>query len=103
PVLGGYHLMTFRLKCGDHLVKTRAVRPEPVTEHNTRFGFRGFRCHCSSSLSFPLTHISNVCAACAGYLPLKLESAIHTPSKRAVVSILLGVFSFDPAREPSTP
>jgi hypothetical protein len=42
PLLGGYHLVTFCLKCGDHLAKARAVRPEPVTKDDARFALRRF-------------------------------------------------------------
>ena len=41
-VLGGYHLVTFSLKCRNYLAKARAVRPEPVTEEDARFGLGRF-------------------------------------------------------------
>ena len=41
-VLGGDHLMPIRLKRGNHLVKARAVGPDPVAKHDARFGLRRF-------------------------------------------------------------
>src|SRR6266404_3888152 len=40
-MLGGQHLVPLRLKGGDHLAKGRAVGPNPVDEHDTRFGLVG--------------------------------------------------------------
>src|SRR5260370_27078219 len=37
-VLGGHYLVPICLKRGDHLVKARAVGPDPVAEHDARFG-----------------------------------------------------------------
>jgi hypothetical protein len=40
-VLGGHHLVSLGLQCGDHLVEARAVGPDPVDEDDTRFVLRG--------------------------------------------------------------
>jgi hypothetical protein len=37
-VLGGQHLVTFRLNRRDHFVKARPVSPDSVAEHDARFG-----------------------------------------------------------------
>src|SRR5258706_8308743 len=49
---------TFCLKCWNHFAKARALRPEPLAEHDAGFGLTGFRCHCFFSLIFFPLHIS---------------------------------------------
>jgi hypothetical protein len=39
--LRGNHFVPICLKSGDHLVKARAVGPDPVAEHDAMFSLRG--------------------------------------------------------------